>query len=73
MNEASGYVRDLGGLLWSEAKKAKRIAADDFERGRAFGLYEAVSLMEQQAASFGLSPADVGLEGRAADALLDQA
>lgn len=72
MDEASLYLRDLGGLLWSEAEQAKRNAADDFERGRAFGLYQAVSLMQQQAVAFGLAPADVGLEGRGADALLDQ-
>jgi hypothetical protein len=67
---ASDYLRDLGDLLWNMAEEARADAADDYERGRAFGLYEAVSLVEQQAASFGLSSDKVGLGGRRAEDLL---
>lgn len=67
---ASDYLRDLGDLLWNMAEEARADSADDYERGRAFGLYEAVSLVEQQAASFGLSSDEVGLGGRRADDLL---
>lgn len=64
------YLRDLGGLLWQMAEQARHAGADDYERGRAFGLYEAVALMEQQASAFGMSSEDVGLAGRLADDLL---
>jgi hypothetical protein len=67
---STDYLRDLGHLLWGMAEAARVNAADDYDRGRAFGLYEAVSLVEQQAASFGLSSDDVGLGGRRADDLL---
>lgn len=70
-DSSDAYLRDLGDLLWALADRARQSAgADDHARGRALGLYEAVSLMEQQAAAFGLSAAEVGLEGRSADHLL---
>jgi hypothetical protein len=58
------YVRDLGDELWRLMAEAAA-AADDFDRGRLTGLYEAVSLMINQAAAFGLSASDVGLADRA--------
>lgn len=62
------YVHDLGELLWELADDARQAAAEDpYDRGRAFGLYEAVSLMQQQAVAFGLPPEAVGLMGRDAD------
>ncbi|MDP3713899.1 MAG: hypothetical protein Q8R60_15590 [Mycobacteriales bacterium] len=65
------YVRDLGDLLWTLADEARRTAGDDsYKRGRAFGLYEAVSLLEQQAVAFGLPPAAVGMAERRAESLL---
>lgn len=64
------YLRDLGRLLYDLAEAASTDACDDHGRGRALGLYEAVSLVEQQATAFGLSPDDVGLAGRRADNLL---
>ena len=74
MTDASAaHLRDLGGLLWALADEAQQDAAtDDYARGRAFGLYEAVSLLEQQAVAFGLSARAVGLEGREADSLLNE-
>lgn len=68
---AANYVRDLGDLLWQLASEARtRAAVDDHARGRAFGLYQAVSLMEQQALAFGLPREAVGLANRQADTLL---
>jgi hypothetical protein len=64
------YLHDLGDLLWQMAEQARRTGTDDYERGRAFGLYEAVALMEQQASAVGMSNEDVGLAGRLADDLL---
>jgi hypothetical protein len=36
---------------------------DAFDRGRSMGLYEAVSLVVQQAAAFGLDRGAVGFQG----------
>jgi hypothetical protein len=61
---ASNYLRDLGPLLLELATSAKEDAArtgDAYERGRQMGLYEAVSLMTQQAEAFGMSRDQVGL------------
>jgi hypothetical protein len=68
---AANYARDFGDLLWQLASEAQSQAAtDDHARGRAFGLYEAASLMEQQALAFGLPREAVGPGNRQADTLL---
>jgi hypothetical protein len=61
---AEHYLRDLGDELWRLMAEAATRPPDDFERGRLTGLYEAVSLMLDQAVAFGLSPAEVGLADR---------
>jgi hypothetical protein len=63
----ANYLHDLGVLLLNAARAAKAAAADadgddDFERGRAMALYEVVSLMQQQAAAFGIPLAALGLD-----------
>ena len=63
---ASNYLSDLGPLLMDLARTARADAdrtGDPFDRGRSMGLYEAVSLVVQQADAFGLDRGDVGLEG----------
>jgi hypothetical protein len=70
MTTTDSFLRDLGDLLWGMAEAARTGADDEYQRGRAFGLYEAVSLVEQQAAAFGLSSEAVGLGERQADDLL---
>lgn len=62
-NTADLYLRDLGDEMWRLMASAGT-PADDWDRGRLTGLYEAVSLMLSQAAAFGLSDADLGLAGR---------
>jgi hypothetical protein len=61
---ASNCLTDLGRLLLGLAQDAKDDAAlsgDAFQRGRQMGLYEAVSLLAQQADAFGMSRDEVGL------------
>jgi hypothetical protein len=65
------FAQDLGVLLREKARDARR-ASDDaegtpeeqFQSGRLIGYYEALSLMTQQAAAFGLSPDKAGGGGR---------
>jgi hypothetical protein len=45
------------------AKKDADESGDAFERGRALGLYESVSLLVQQADAFGMDRDDIGLRG----------
>ena len=58
---------DLGALTKDAALKAvaKSLApgADQFEAGRAMAWYEVTSLIQQQAAAFGLPLSQVGLVG----------
>jgi hypothetical protein len=64
------YVRDLVPLLVEQAVDAKRAAQQfapkpeeaAFESGKAFGTYLALSIMIQQAKSFGIPLEDLGLE-----------
>lgn len=68
MSESSApdFVRDLGPLLLELAQAARADSdrsGDAFDRGRAHGLYEAVSLVTQQADAFGLDRGQVGLAG----------
>ena len=63
------YLRDLGHLLRDEAEKARAAtnsaAAEnlDFERGQLMAYVSVLSLMQQQAVSFGLPLSDLSLEG----------
>jgi len=60
-----GLISDFGGMLYALAADARTTSLDGdaFANGRAMGLYEAVSLLAQQADSFGISRAAVGLAG----------
>jgi len=50
---------DLARIARADADRT----GDAFDRGRSVGLYEAVSLIVQQADAFGLDRGDIGLEG----------
>ena len=58
---AANYLRDLGPLLVERLAQATSEVTGPFEQGRGFGLAEAVSLMWQQAISFGIDPQSLGL------------
>jgi hypothetical protein len=66
---AENYLRDLGRLLRENAAEAKTrlrsssAAERDFESGRLLGYVEAVSLMQQQAAAFGIELHELSLDG----------
>lgn len=68
-NVHANYLLDVGRELRESAEEAKRAAeranGDDrlFAQGRAMAYYEVISLMHQQATSFGLPTAEVGLQG----------
>ena len=71
---AENYLLDLGALLKEAALDAKTGAtsktgtsADQFALGRATAYYEVISLMEQQAKTFGLDPKMISLDGFDAD------
>jgi hypothetical protein len=66
---ASNYIRDLGGLVGEIALQAKREYDDgrssdeaSYLLGRLMALHEIASLMQQQAAVFGLSLDDLSME-----------
>ena len=67
MSAHANYLRDLGDELRRQAEAAKdeaRAAPNDgFLQGQAHALYSVVSLMQQQANSFGLPPRELGLDG----------
>lgn len=44
-----------------EEAKTQASAGDDFAKGRKFGLGEALSLLQQEAVSFGLDASSLGL------------
>ena len=64
---AENFILDLGALAREAALKAvensRASGADQFEAGRAMAWYEVTSLIQQQAAAFGLSLTQVGLGG----------
>lgn len=63
---SANYVYDLGQELLALARKACVDAAinhDPFAKGRQTGLYEALSLMREQAVAFGLGDEAIGLKG----------
>jgi len=59
---AANFLHDLGPLVLERATQATG-AQDAFEKGRAFGLAEVVSLMQEQAAAFQIDLAALGLDG----------
>ena len=68
-NVHANYLLDLGRELRESAEEAKKSAGvaeeDDrlFAQGRAMAYYEVISLMHQQATSFGLPLTELGLQG----------
>lgn len=62
---AENFILDLGALVKEAALEAAASSgsggADQFEAGRAMAWCEAASLIQQQAAAFGLSLSQVGL------------
>jgi hypothetical protein len=72
-NEAENYLQDLGKELLLLARNAQRESAqgtDPFQKGRQTAFYEVLSIMKQQALSFGLDDRIVGLDGVDIDTLL---
>ena len=76
-NTIGYYVLDLGALLKQEAldAKARAVAATgssdhQFELGRVFGYYEVLSLMKQQAETFGIPLTALSLEGFNPDSII---
>lgn len=59
------YLRDLGTQVRADALNVRRDQADggEFERGQAFAYYRVLSLMQQQAGTFGLQLNEIGLDG----------
>jgi hypothetical protein len=60
------FLLDLGTLLRERAGRASgeaRAEASPFARGQAIAYAEVLSLMQQQAAAFGIPLRDVGLDG----------
>jgi hypothetical protein len=63
------YLRDLGDhirRMGEEARDAVGAASDDernFQQGRRMAYIEVLSLMQQQAAAFGLPLSDLALDG----------
>lgn len=57
---------DLGRELLEMARSSRADAAktgSDYDKGRQFALYEVVSLIVDQAQSFGIDPSLLGLDG----------
>jgi hypothetical protein len=67
MSTHANYLRDLGFELRRQAAAATaeaRARPDDaFAQGQAHALYSVVSLMQQQAQSFGLPLRELALDG----------
>ena len=63
-NSATQLLRDLVLELLEQAREAKAIArgGSDFDKGRHLALYEVVSLIHQQALTFGVPLKEIGLE-----------
>ena len=65
MNTERNYLFDLGQELVLLAKRIEsesQAPEDQFQRGRRFAIYEVLSLMKQQAETFGLAATQIGLE-----------
>lgn len=59
-DSAENYLRDLVWLIRKELESAA-VETDDFSRGRALAFVEVLSLMQAQAAAFGISFDAIGL------------
>ena len=58
------YLRDLVGLIVEKAKEAKQerdSSNTDYDLGRLMAYHEVVSLIQQQAEVFDLSPDEIGM------------
>lgn len=64
ISTSNNFIHDYVVLLQELARQARGVDAkpSDFDAGRGFGLYEALSLIKDQLASFGMSPSDIGIE-----------
>lgn len=68
MNAEQLYLQDLGVLLKEMALKAREerknasASERDYALGRLMAMHEVVSLMQQQARSFGIALEDIRLE-----------
>ena len=68
-NAHANYLLDVGRELRESAEAARReahtaVGKDQlFARSRSMAYFEVISLMHQQAIAFGLSLAEVGLQG----------
>lgn len=63
---AENLLHDVAVELLEKAREAKREAGasgSDYDKGRHLALYEAVSLINQQATAFGLPLERIGLGG----------
>ena len=63
---AANLLHDLALELVEMTRGAKQDAlasGSDYDRGRHFALYEAISLLSQQTVAFGLTLKDIGLDG----------
>lgn len=64
-NAENNYLHDLGREIVSLAKRIQtesQSTEDQFQRGRCFAIYEVLSLMKQQAETFGITTSEIGLE-----------
>ena len=71
---ADAYLRDLGTLLLDRVNEARadittKKGSSGFERGRLFGLAEAVGVMVNQAKAFEINLKRIGLDKVDVDAL----
>ena len=59
----ANYVLDLGTISWELALDSKARGGGPFDRGRLMAFHEVVSLMQSQAAAFGITREEIGLAG----------
>lgn len=70
-NERDDFLHDYVTLLLEKRAQIKAEGAGvDFEKGRLFGLYEALSLLSDQLMAFEIDPSDIGLESFDPDQIL---
>ena len=65
-DRAINMLSDVVTELLTMARAAKKDALDsggDYEKGRHFALYEAISLIAQQAQAFGIGESSIRLDG----------
>lgn len=64
-DDLQNFMTDLVLLLREKAAKAKRASEENpqdlFESGKHFGLYEALSLIQEQGVAFGFAPGRLGM------------